>query len=109
VLYLNPAAGILTLRGYMRQVPPHAGYPAGYDVVRGGWEGEPVTPATAQKVMGALAAKYRRLWLVEFGPEFWDPEGHLAAWLEGRGRVIADQSYQGVRVRLYELAGGSES
>jgi uncharacterized membrane protein len=107
VLYLNPAAGMLTLRVYLHQPLPQDGYPSGYDIVEGGWGGEPVTASIAEQVMAALAAKYRRVWLVEFGPEFWDPEGHLAAWLEHHGLLIADQPFRGIRVRLYDLARGS--
>ena len=107
VLYLNPAAGALTLRVYLHQLPPCEGYPPGYDIVQGGWEGEQVTAVIAESIMVALAAEYRRVWLVEFNPEFWDPEAHLAAWLERHGQMVADRSFRGVRVRLYELTRGS--
>lgn len=108
VLYLNPAAGILTLKVYLNQQLPYEGYPPGYDVVKGGWEGKRLTAADAEQIMVALTTEYQRIWLIEFGPEFWDPNAHLAAWLERHGRLAIDQSFRGVRVRLYELMRGSE-
>jgi mannosyltransferase len=104
VLYLNPAAGMLTLRPYLDESLPYDGYPPGYDVVHGGWEGEQITAGLAAETMAALPDTARRVWLVEFGPEFWDPEGHIAAWLELHGQPVTDWSFQGVRMRLYRLA-----
>jgi uncharacterized membrane protein len=108
VLYLNPAAGMSTLKVYLHQSLPYDGYPPGYDIVKGGWEGESVTADIAEQVMAALAPEYQRVWLVEFGPEFWDPHGYLAAWLGRHGQLIVDQSFRGVRVRLYDLTRGGE-
>lgn len=107
VLYLNPAAGMLALRLYLHQPLPYDGYPPGYNVVHGGWDGERLTASTAERVMVALSAKYGRVWLVEFGPNFWDPEGHLAAWLQLHGQSVMERPFRGVRVRLYKLTPGN--
>ena len=103
VLYLNPAAGRLGLDVYLVEPLPHEGYPPEYDVRTGGWEGEPVTAAVAEREMAALAGSYRRVWLVEFGPEFWDPDGHLRAWLQDHGRPGSQESFGRIVVTLYEL------
>lgn len=104
-LYLNPAASILVLDVYLSDDIPHDGYPPGYDVIRGGWEGDIVDAATPDLVLAPLAAQYRRIWLVEFGPAFWDPEAHLAQWLEDHGRLADEREYSGIRVRLFDLNG----
>jgi uncharacterized membrane protein len=103
LLYLNPAAGQLTLEAYLTPMPPHAGYPPGYDVVEGGWEGELVTAGIAKQIMDPLASKYQRIWLVEFGASFWDPQAHLVSWLKDHGHIERDKAFRGVRVRLFEL------
>jgi uncharacterized membrane protein len=106
-LYLNPAAGIFTLEVYLNQTIPHDGYPLDYDIIRGGgWAGEIVTESIAEKAIDKLASQHNRIWLVEFGPRFWDPETHLSERLEYWGRVIEDRSFRGVRVRLYDLTKG---
>ena len=104
VLYFHPAAGRLTLETYLSRSLPYEGYPPEYDVRTGGWEGETVTPGIAAQAMGALAAGYRRVWLVEFSPEFWDPEGHLLGWLVDHGTQSAQEDFGRVRVYLYDLA-----
>jgi hypothetical protein len=102
VLYANPAAGVLALDAYFDQSLPHQGYPPEYDVRTGGWEGELLTEAIAEREMTALAAEYQRVWLVEFGSEFWDPEGYMQSWLETNGQRSAERTFGGISVRLYE-------
>jgi hypothetical protein len=104
VLYLNPAAGMLPLEVYLARPVPVEGYPPEYDVRTGGWEGESVTAAVAEREMAALAADHGRIWLVEYGPEFWDPEGHLLDWLERNGQQLAAEHFGRIDVRLYEFA-----
>jgi mannosyltransferase len=103
VLYLNPAAGKMTLEAYLSPMPPHAGYPTDYDVVEGGWDGERVTRTIAGQVLSDLALNYQRIWLIEFGPGFWDPEGNLATWLAEHSQLRLDETFRGIRVRLYDL------
>ena len=103
VLYMNPAAGILGLDAYLGQALPHDGYPPDYDVRTGGWVGELVTAAMAAREMAAVAEQYGRVWLIEFGPEFWDPEGYLRNELERNGQGTVEQRFGRIVVRLYEL------
>lgn len=104
VIYLNPAAGALVLDAYLAGTLPREGYPPEYDVRTGGWEGEPVTAAVAEREMTALAADYGRVWLVEFVPEFWDAQGYLRAWLEENGSSVSEQRFSEIEVRLYRFA-----
>lgn len=108
VLYLNPAAGVLTLETYLSRPLPYQGYPPEYDVRTGGWQSQTVTRAIAEDRMAGLAG-YRRIWLIEFGPEFWDPEGHLRGWLGDHGQAIAEEGFGRVQVHLYDIARGPAS
>jgi hypothetical protein len=103
VLYLNPAAGMLPLEAYLGRPLPYEGYPSEYDVRTGGWEGEAVTAVAAEREMTVLATQYQRVWLVEFGPEFWDPDGYVRDWLGRNGQELAEQHFGRVNVRLYEF------
>jgi hypothetical protein len=103
VLYLNPAAGMLPLEAYLGRPLPHEGYPSEYDVRTGGWEGELVTAGAAEREMTALAAEYGRVWLVEYGPEFWDPEGYVLDWLQRNAHELAARRFGRIDVRLYEF------
>jgi uncharacterized membrane protein len=103
LLYFNPAAGALVFKVYFKGLFPIDGYPPGYDVVKGGWEGNSVTPEIAHKVMSSFSAQYKRVWLIEFNPHFWDPGGFLATWLGQHGQLIVDQQFRGIRVRLYDF------
>jgi hypothetical protein len=104
VLYLNPAAGILGLDAYLDQPLPYEGYPPEYDVRTGGWEGELITAEVAERELATLAGDYERVWLVEFGPEFWDREGHLRAWLQKNGQSVSERRFGRIVVALYDLA-----
>jgi uncharacterized membrane protein len=103
LLYFNPAAGTLVFRVYVKEPIPIDGYPPGYNVVKGGWEGDIVTPEIAHKVMRGFSGRYNRVWLIEFTSHFWDPGGFLAAWLGQYGQLIDDKQFRGIHVRLYEL------
>lgn len=103
VLYLNPAAGISALDVYLHMEIPYEGYPPGYDVVKGGWTGEPVTVEIANQIMKALSTKYKRVWLVEFVPTFWDPEAQLVNWLDKHGILVDERDFRGVHIYLYEF------
>ncbi|MEM2989716.1 MAG: glycosyltransferase family 39 protein [Halobacteria archaeon] len=105
LLYLNPAAGMLPLDVYLHMEIPYEGYPPGYDVIKGGWVGETVTADIANQIMKALSTKYKRIWLVEFVPTFWDPEAQLVAWLEKHGTRLDERDFQGVHVYLYDFQG----
>lgn len=103
VLYLNPAASILVLDVYLPDDVPYAGYPPGYSVIRGGWEGVIVDASMPEIVLAPLAEDYDRIWLVEFSPGFWDPNAHLAAWLRDRARPVDALAFHGISVRLFDV------
>jgi len=103
LVYLNPAAGALVIKVYTKRWLPIDGYPPGYDVVKGGWEGNLVTAEIADGIMRSYSNRYNRIWLIEFTPYFWDPNSFFTTWLESHGQLIADQQFRGIRVRLYEL------
>jgi len=103
VLYSNPAAGMLTLNRYLTQQIPYDGYPPEYDIIRGGWAGELVSPDAPDRLLRPFAQEYHRLWLVEFGPGFWDPDALISEWLASSGREVDDWTITGIRVRLFEF------
>jgi hypothetical protein len=103
VLYVNPAAGGLALDAYLEPGLPREGYPPQYDVRTGGWEGEPVTAQIAEQEMVALVSGYERVWLVEFEPQFWDPEGRLRAWLQTNERSVSERRFSRIVVTLYQV------
>ena len=103
LLFLNPAAGKGTLDVYLSPMPAYAGYPPGYDIIAGGWQGERVTADIAHETLAPLALEHERIWLVDFTAGFWDPEGHLVSWLQDHGQLELDRSFRGVRVRAYSV------
>jgi hypothetical protein len=103
IIYLNPAAAGPTLHYYFSPPVPSVGYPPGYDIVRGGWEGEVVTAEIAQAELQPLAQSYDRIWLVQFSARFWDPGQYLPAWLAAHGELIVAQDFRGVDVQIYQI------
>jgi hypothetical protein len=103
LVYGNPAASLLALRLYWHSSLPSAGYPPDYDIIQGGWEGEQVTPEIADRVLRAATSQQARLWLVEFYPEFWDPQKHLETWLNGHAYLLDDQQFGMIRMRLFHM------
>lgn len=107
-IYLNPAAADPTLTYYLTEPMPIRGYPPGYDIVRGGWRGELLTPKIAAAELAPLADEHPRIWLVQFSAGFWDPGNALPTWLSEHGRLLAEQSFRGVDVRIYETRASNE-
>jgi hypothetical protein len=102
-LYANPAASHLALDLYTSQPLPLSGYPPAYHIVTGGWDGERLTPALAAAQLAPLATQAQRVWLIEFYPEFWDPQAALSQWLAAHGRLVDDQWFGQVHLRRYDL------
>jgi hypothetical protein len=101
-LYVNASSGYLALDYYLRPDVARAGYPPGYDLLRGGWEGEVATQPVVERQLAALLPGHARLWLVEFIPGFWDPNGLIRAWLERNARAVEQVEFGGLRVWLFE-------
>jgi mannosyltransferase len=101
LLYLNAAAGSLALDYYLTTDLPRAGYPADYSLHRGGWAGEMATDKAVSAQLTPLAEQYPRIWLVEFSPGFWDPDGLIVTWLQDHLDQVQDLRFGDVRLRLF--------
>jgi uncharacterized membrane protein len=104
VIYGNPAAIRLGVEAYHPVPAPALGYPPDYHILTGGWTGgEIVTAKIAEREMTQSVQGARRLWLVEFHPELWDPGREIERWLENHASLQADTSFGNIRLRLYQL------
>ena len=102
VVYLNPAAAGPTLHYYLPRSVPSAGYPPGYDIIRGGWKGETVTATIAEAELLPLIKRYDRVWLIQFSATFWDPGRRLSSVLAEHGELVTARDFRGVDVQLYQ-------
>ena len=105
IVFGNPAAVSLAFDIYQDQPFPFTGYPSHYSILRGGWEGQIITPSIAAEILQDATRGKQRLWLVEFAPSFWDPHQFIGQWLAQHARLKEDQSFGRIRIRLYQLAG----
>lgn len=105
-IFLNAAAGALTLDYYLTSGLPEDGYPHPYDLYRGGFDGKPTTPEVIDRRLSRLAQQYCRLWLIQYAPEFWDPQGLIPAWLDRSATQLPVPKFFGLDVRLYDLTTG---
>jgi hypothetical protein len=103
-LYCNPAASNMALSLYGDLNMHSDGYPPNYDIVQGGWTGKILTPELADNILKSFTVGYHRLWLVEFTPEFWDPQKTIPDWLNTHANLIADQYFGAIHLRLYLLS-----
>ena len=105
VIVLNAAAGKIMLDYYSEQSWPALGIPQEYDILVGGFVGQTTTPDGVDARLRPLLDSYRRVWLLEFTPEFWDPGRLLVAWLDGQAGRQAVPAFADLELRLYELGG----
>jgi mannosyltransferase len=103
LIFGNPAASSLAIDLYSNQSIPFTGYPRGYDILTGGWAGQPLTAQSADVEMTNATRGYQRVWLVEFFPQLWDAYAYLPTWLAAHGKMIDNQSFGNIHLRLYEL------
>jgi len=103
MVFGNPAASSMALDLYWNSPLPFSGYPENYDILTGGWEGKPLTSGIVDEQLTSETQNAKRVWLVEFFPEFWDEKQYLPGWLEARGDMIDEQSFGKIHLRLYEL------
>ena len=101
VVYGNPAASKAALDLYWQSPLPFLGYPPGYDIVQGGWDEPIITEQIAGQELRAAFQNHPRLWLVEFSPEFRDPNQEIPAWLQQHARLLDERSFGRLHVRLY--------
>jgi len=103
VIFLNAAAGALTLNYYLISDLPQEGYPHNYDLSKGGFDGTIATVDIVEEKLSRLAQRYRRIWLVQYCASFWDPQGLIPAWLDGHGTLVRAPSFFDIDVRLYQV------
>ena len=103
VVYANPAASSLALNLYWKNPYSYNGYPPNYDILHGGWAGQPLSPQIADEELTNSTQGFKRVWLVEFYPKFWDENQYIPAWLASHGNLSDDKSFNNIHLRLYEL------
>jgi mannosyltransferase len=103
LVYGNPAASSLALDLYWENTFPYTGYPINYNILRGGWAGQPLTAQLVDEQLSESTSGFKRVWLVEFFPEYWDKHEYISSWLASHGTILADRSFGSIRLRLYEL------
>jgi uncharacterized membrane protein len=103
LVYGNPAASAFALDLYWKTPLPYNGYPINYDILSGGWEGVAVTSDIADQQLSTVTKNLKRVWLVEFFPEFWDENKQIPSWLAKHGNIVDEQSFGKIRLRLYKL------
>ncbi len=103
LVYGNPAAAELALSLYWNKNLPFDGYPPQYDIVTGGWDQPSLTPIQADRILRSDTSGKKRLWLIEFSPEFRDPSRTLEAWLSHHSHKVDDRNFGQIRIRLYQL------
>lgn len=104
VIYTNPAGASLALDLYLDPSITVKGYPPDFSILTGGWEGEVVTSEVAARQMSSIAISSKRVWLVEFFPEFWDSKGLLPTWLQNNASMLDIQYFGNIHLRLYQFA-----
>ena len=103
VIYLNAASNALPLNFYLtRRDIPQEGYPHVFDFERGGWDGQVATQAIVESQMRRLTATYKRIWLIDYGSNLWDPQSLILGWFSSNCHLLGSESYSGVRIELYE-------
>ncbi len=107
ILLCNAGASSLALNLYMDQSIPRFGYPQDYDILRGGWAGKQMTDEGVDRFLSSIIQGQKRVWLVEYAPNFWDPNQLVEKWLGQYAEEMDDQQFGAIRVRLYELPSGA--
>jgi hypothetical protein len=102
-IYTNPAGASLALELYLDPSIKVRGYPPDFDILTGGWRGQPITSEIATQQLASITVDLKRLWLLEFFPEFWDKNALLPAWLEGHAELLSDQQFGNIHLRLYQF------
>lgn len=106
VIFLNAAAGALTLNYYLNSDLPQEGYPHNYDLYKGGFDGDIATADIVEERLSRLAQRYHRIWLVQYSAGFWDPRGLIPAWLDKHGTLVRAPGFFDIDVRLYQVGEG---
>ena len=105
IIFGNPAAISLATSIYEQKTLSPVGYPTEYNIITGGWEGKIITEKIAAEVLVNATNRKDRIWLVEYFPEFWDPEHQIDKWLNLNGENIEDRYFGRIQIRVFVLNG----
>jgi 4-amino-4-deoxy-L-arabinose transferase-like glycosyltransferase len=103
IVYSNPAGASLALDLYLTSPIPLKGYPPDFNILTGGWEGETLTSNIGNQQLSTISENVKRLWLVEFFPEFWDPDRLLPTLLEEQATLLDNKWFGNIHLRLYQI------
>jgi hypothetical protein len=101
VIYYNAGVASAGTALYVDDSLAQVGYPILWDVHKGGRYGSQTTAEKVDDQFSRLALRYRRLWLIQYFPSYWDPEGYIMDWLSKRARRETTPVFHGVDVELY--------
>lgn len=101
LIYFNGHASSLAFNYYFTSDLPQAGFPPDYDLVEGGWVGEIARPEAVETQLDNLATSHSRIWLVEFSPGFWDPQGLILDWLSRHYHQADSLRSRDIGLRLF--------
>lgn len=65
-----------------------------------------LTRAEAEAGLSALARSHPRIWVMESGIDYQDPEGHVSRWLEANAFPASVRRFSNAVIRLYLTDGG---
>lgn len=102
IIYLNAGAISLPLNFYLTTDAPQAGYPHIYSFEHGGWHGKSTTSKLVDKALNRLTQTHARIWLIEYGSNFWDPQALIPTWLDTHTHRLTHESISNVSITLYQ-------
>jgi uncharacterized membrane protein len=101
-IFCNPAASKLPLQFYLEKRYEVTGYPFNYSILNGGWDGERISLNSIEEIMKDEVFMKNRVWVVEFFPQFWDPEYLIVKSLNKNCELTDEKRYGNISLRLYE-------
>jgi len=102
VIYLSAASIGLPLNYYLTTNMPQTGYPQPFTFERGGWDGQLADPIQIDAELRQLSKTYSRVWLLEYGSGFWDPQGVIPAWMDSHAHQVINKNISKVNITLYQ-------
>jgi hypothetical protein len=84
-------------------------YPENYSILDSGYQGSSVTIEHAETLIHELERRYQGLWLVEFWPHWWDPQGLIQERIGRTAVTEREWQFRGLRVRYFRFAVAQQS
>lgn len=100
-IFCNPAASKLPLSFYIKKSFDIRGYPLDYDILKGGWEGERISQRNIHEIINGYPFDRKRVWLIEFFPELWDPDKLIRKSLNKKCVMEEEQYFGNITLTLY--------